>query len=224
MKCNKKTYQVEFNDRSHAVKWIVEDKRYSKTEVYVSYSGLKMYRDCGIPFGFRPRFFLFGTELHAKFLEKKSVEKLTRVEKALLKLMLAALWANAIVRKLMANVKVEQVFKKVIHGFNCAGRIDILHKAYVADLKTTSCTSLKAFVTSMDFLQVAMYLAATGLKDFYYIGISKVLPYKIFIFNAKDYPERLALANMELKKYLGLLKKDITKLKLKKHGNHLRHT
>ena len=215
---------VEFNDRSHAIKWILTDKRYSSKDVYCSYSSLKMYRDCGIPFQHRPRFFIFGTEIHSQFLEKKSTEKLNRVEKALMKLMLMALWASAIVRKLMTNVKVEQVFKKIIHGMHCCGRIDILAKTYVADLKTTSCTNLKAFIASMDFLQVAMYLAATGLKDFYYIGISKKFPYRVFIFNARDYPERLEEAKKELKKYLLMLKKDLAIHIKNKHANNNRYT
>jgi|SRR6478609_873932 len=212
---------VEFLDRSQALKWIVEDKRYGDGP-YVSFSSLKMYRDCATPSKNSKPFFRFGTELHAQFLENKSVEKLNKRERALLKAMLKELRCHPIVKELMRNVKVEQEFKKEIFRMKCCGRIDILAKTYVADLKSTITTTKKAFIASMDFLQVAMYMAATGLKDFYYIGVTKTFPIKIFIFNAKDYPDRVKAAQYELKKYLPLVKADLIRFK-RKYEDNSRH-
>ena len=218
-----RSHSVEFNNRVPALNWILHDNRYKSKEVFVSYSSLKMYRDCVVPGKIYGRHFLFGIALHALFLEGKKEKEwklLTKVERALCLAMVLALKATTIVIRLMTGVKVEQEFTKIVFGVLCKGRIDILAKSYIGDLKSTKLTNKKQFIASMDFLQVAMYFAATGLKDFYYIGVTKTFPIKVFIFNAADYPERIKAAQMELKKYLLMLKKDLDKYKRTQSKQH----
>jgi hypothetical protein len=43
----------------------------------------------------------------------------------------------------------------------------------------------------------------------------KQAPYTVMVFNVRDYPQRLKEAKAELKKLLGILKKDLKKIPLK---------
>src|SRR6478609_4529009 len=171
-----------FNDRPLALQYI-------KDRGYASHSSLKNYI-----LGQGPQPWvsseaqIFGKELHSRFLEKKLVDKLSPGLEMLCKAMIAALHLNKMVKKLLTDVKVEQVFKLKILGVMMLGYFDILGKNYVADLKTTKCTTLGQFVSSLDFMQAAIYLRATGFKDFYYIGITKEMQPKVIIFNVRDYP------------------------------------
>jgi hypothetical protein len=193
---------VEFIDRTAAIKYI-------KEKGYVSYSSLCLYKNGDEPTPSNAAYFTFGTELHSRFLEKKKIEKLDKEQEKQLKLMIKSLEASPIVTKLMKNVKVEQLFKEKILGVNTLGRIDVLGKTYCGDLKTTRLNSMPAFVNSLNFLQPALYLRATGLKDFYYIGISKQAPYKVMVFNVREKPKELQAAQNELTLLLKQLKKDL---------------
>jgi hypothetical protein len=65
----------------------------------------------------------------------------------------------------------------------------------------------------MDFLQAAVYLRVTGKKDFYYVGISKVFPYEVFIYNVNQFPDRMVKANEQLDYLIGYIPKAIKKIK-----------
>src|SRR6478609_1945087 len=171
-----------FNDRPLALKYI-------KDRGYASHSSLKRYINGEAPSEFiGSEAQIFGKELHSRWLEKKVIDKMSAAFEMLCKAMLAALAANKMVKQLMLNVKVEVEFKVKILGVMMLGYYDILGKNYVADLKTTRCTTLGQFVSSLDFMQAAIYLRATGFKDFYYIGITKEMQPKVIIFNVRDYP------------------------------------
>ncbi len=198
---------VEFIDRTAALKYIARNG-------YASYSSLCLYKNGEAPKKWNPIWGIFGTELHSRFLEDKMIVRLTKDEERHMKEMLKKLRAHAVVTQLMKGSKVEQEFKLVIFGVMVLGYIDILN-VFLADLKSTKIASRKAFIESMNFLQAALYLAATGRKDFYYIGILKQPPYTVMVFNVRDYPARLKAAKIELKKLLVMLKKDLKKIPLK---------
>jgi hypothetical protein len=122
--------------------------------------------------------------------------------------MIAALKKHVIAKRLIKGAAFEQKFAVELYGVVVLGYIDVLAN-HVADLKSTRHTSMKRFVDEMDFLQAALYLAVTKKKDFYYIGISKVFPYSVFVFNVRDYPERLMAAQCELKYWLTYIKRKI---------------
>jgi hypothetical protein len=92
------------------------------------------------------------------------------------------------------------------------GYIEILPaKTSIGDLKTTRHKNLHDFAANMEFLQAALYLKATKRKDFFYVGIQKEAPYKVFVFNVRQYPDRMEKAFNELE-YLLKYVKQKTKL------------
>jgi len=185
---------------------------YIRERGYASYSSVKNVRDCLVPSKSDERWFIFGRELHSRWLEgkthftKENPNVLTEDEKAVLEAMLEKLNTNKIAMQLKCGAKCEQEFKQLLHGVNVLGYIDILHAQHIADLKSTKERNMQAFVRSMDFLQAALYLAVTKKKDFYYIGICKLYPHDVFIFNVCDYPERLHAAELEMRCLLRYLK------------------
>lgn len=199
---------VDFNDRTPALRYIARNG-------YASYSSMCLYINAEVPTKFNPVWGIFGRELHSRFLENKKLKTLSKDEEKILKGMLAILRASNVVTQLMKNSRVEQKFHKPLYGQMVLGYIDILNH-FIADLKSTSITNRKKFIAEMNFLQAALYLAVTGKKDFYYIGILKKAPYTLMIFNVRDYPERLAVANALLKKTLTEIRKEMVKAKYKK--------
>jgi len=186
---------TEFNDDKPALDYI-------RKRGYASYSSIKNVRDCAVPTSIDAKYFTFGKELHSRLLESTKLEKLSKPEELMLFEMLDKLRSNAIVKNLLDGAKCEQKFYQELYGVMVLGYIDIHAKKAVADLKTTRHTKLANFAADMDFLQAAMYLSVTGKKDFYYVGISKVAPYNLMIFNTSDYPDRIKAAHKELKRLL----------------------
>ena len=172
---------------------------YVRERGYVSYSSMKMIRDGEVPGAFKGSAATdFGKELHSRLLENKVLQKFSTVIELQLSDMLVALRYNVVVQQLLKNAKKEQEFKTMVNGIMMLGYYDILNTTNVSDLKTTSTGNMKAFVSSMDFLQAAIYLKASGCKDFYYIGACKVSPYPVWVFNVWEYPQRMAKAQSEL--------------------------
>lgn len=192
--------QIEFSgDDSHALKYIIE-------RGYASYSSIKNVRDCIVPKVWSTSYFDFGTEVHSRFLEHKRTKfmEIAEDEKAV-KRACNNLADNAIVCSIMKGAKTEVKFDQDLWGLRVLGYIDILG-ADIGDLKTTRHTSPIAFANDMDFLQAALYLAVTGKRNFFYIGISKVAPYNIFVFNVNQFPERMAKANADLRRLIKYIK------------------
>lgn len=194
---------VEFKgDDSKALEYI-------RMRGYASYSSLVMVRDCLEP---QPpsdaKHFVFGKELHSRVLENKQLQKLDKDQELQLKSMTQSLQKDAVVKKLLNGARTEVKFHQQLMGVMVLGYIDILNFA-VADLKTTRHTNLKNFASSMDFLQAVLYLAVTGKKDFYYIGICKQAPFNTMVFNVRQYPTELARKEKELKELLQYLKKKL---------------
>jgi len=171
---------------------------YIRKRGYASYSSMTNVRDKRIPEPFKETiYYRFGKELHSRFLERKKLVTLTLEEEMVLKAGVHNLAEDPIVARLMDGAMCEIDFDTKVNKLRVFGRIDILNFA-VADLKTTSCTSKIAFVNSMDFLQAALYTRATGRKDFYYVGVCKLSPYNIMVFNVNQFPERFTAANAQL--------------------------
>jgi len=185
---------------------------YIKERGYASYSSIKNVRDCQVPSVSNALWFVFGRELHSRWLERKThftkdnPNTFTDAEKQTLEAMLERLDAHTVATKLRIGSQVEQEFNQLLYGVPVLGYIDILHTQHIADLKSTKERSIQAFIKSMDFLQAALYLAVTGKRDFYYIGICKLYPHDVFVFNVQDYPERLRSAELELRCLLRYLK------------------
>lgn len=193
---------MEFNDDSFALDYI-------RKRGYASYSSIKNVRDCEIPgSSISKNYHVFGKELHSRFLENTKLEKLPKDEEAKLTAMLLSLNSNPIVNKIMLNTQREVRFHQELKGVMVLGYIDILGE-HVADLKTTRHSTMAAFALDQDFLQAAMYMAVTNKKDFYYIVISKEKPYKSMVFNVRQYPVRLLLAQQELNRLLKHIKKKL---------------
>ena len=175
---------------------------YIRKRGYASYSSMKNVRDKEIPKFLDAKYLKFGKELHSRALEHIILEELSEPEEKMLKAMLNRLWAHPVWCKLLKQAKTEQQFHQPLWGLPVLGYIDILNVDNVADLKTTYVNKMKDFVAAMDFLQAALYLEVTGLKDFYYIGISKRAPHDLFVFNVNQYPEKLKAAREQLKKLI----------------------
>lgn len=189
---------VNFNDDTAALDYI-------RKRGYASYSSIRMVKYCAIPSTYSGPAQIFGKELHSRFLEKKRLQKLSKEQEIQISGMMDALDSSLIVKRLMRGCKVEQKFETKLLGLNVLGYIDILG-ADVSDLKTTSHTNMVNFAKSMDFLQAALYLAVTGKKNFYYIGITKIEPYTVLPFNVCEHPKRMELANKELKRLVLYIK------------------
>jgi hypothetical protein len=181
---------------------------YIRQRGYASYSSLKNVRDGKSPEKIPQHYLTFGTEIHSRFLEGKAIEKLNPDQEKLLTRLTEKLNGDKMVQSLMRGAEFEVEFKKPVNGLTLYGFIDILRPKEAADLKTTSLTSKKAFIESMDFLQPAIYLEVSGRADFYYIGVSKVNA-EIFTFNVNSYPARMKDARAELKKLIKYVKSKI---------------
>lgn len=177
---------------------------------YASYSSLSaLWTGSDNPLTGDEPFLKFGNELHSRFLERSVVDTLTPSEEELLARMLSRLDKHPQVQMLMRNVLIEQRVDGMLGNFlPFLGYIDIQHTKYLADLKSTQCTTLKPFVESLDFLQPLLYLQMTKLKDFWYIGISKQ-NCSVLLFNVREYPAKMKEAELKLKTLLKYVKTNL---------------
>lgn len=87
------------------------------------------------------------------------------------------------------------------------------------DAKSTATNSLKAFYESMleykYFRQAALYMDATGAKNWYFTGISKTEPHQTFIIDCSKYKGEVKQGRIE---YLELLR-----LYVQYHPNYLQN-
>lgn len=197
--------QIEFGGSDTAALLYIQQKGYA------SYSSMVNVRDKKTPSPFiETPAYRFGKELHSRFLEHKKIITLTPDEEQLLKNMVNALCDDPIVMNLMQKAKCEVEFDTKLDGLRVYGRIDILTFA-IGDLKTTRLSNIVTFANEMDFLQAALYLRVTKKKDFYYVGTSKVPPYKPMVFNVNQYPERMIIANKQLDFLIDYIKFRINK-------------
>lgn len=198
----KKGYSEFIGDDTYALEYI-------KTRGYASYSSLRNVRDKLEPSKMPTDFYKFGSELHSRFLEDKVGELLDDRLEVQMSKMITSLRANKLVRTVMATegMKTEVEFRSPLLGLPILGYIDIDAPKFVADLKSTHITKLPDFVKAMDFMQAALYLRMRpNAKHFYYLGISKVAPYRVMTFDARDYATRLHDADEILLKTIKYVK------------------
>ena len=181
---------------------------YIQSRGYVSYSSLSNVWKNEPPLNGDEPFLAFGVELHSRFLEKKVINILSDEEEEMLRKMLKRLETSSMVKAIMHDALVEQEIKQMIMGIPFLGYIDVKKPKLLADLKSTKLTSKTKFIESLDFLQPVIYRKATGIKDFYFIGISKTAPHDIFTFNANDYPEKLKESENKLKQLITYVKEN----------------
>lgn len=171
---------------------------YIRKRGYCSYSSMCNVRDKRDPFTYSSVAQNFGHEFHSRFLEKKKIVTLSQPEEQILKKMICNLGDDPMIIKLMQDAEVEVEFREKVNGLVMYGRIDILNPYAVGDLKTTSCTSMRPFALSMDFLQAAIYKKVKKRKDFYYAGSCKVEPHHPMVFNANYHALRMKQAEDQL--------------------------
>jgi len=184
--------------------------QYIREKGYASYSSIKHVRDCTNPYEKSDaRYYAVGSEVHARWLENQKVEKMTAVEEAMVKGMVASLKAHKMASLLRADAECEFKIDKKLNGVPFIGYIDIQKPKYLADLKTYGHTNEPQFLASQDFLQPAIYLKASGRKDFFYIGVSKTFPYKVCTYSVLHYKPRLVASQKELAGLLRYVKKKL---------------
>lgn len=111
---------------------------------------------------------------------------------------------HPIVKRLMLNaIKERKVYVKM-NGVKLTMILDLERVRQTGgDYKTTNCTTLEDFVAKAILFgyprQGKTYLIGAQVKQFYFIGVSKIKPHDIFIFNLADHPEEERYAEQELK-------------------------
>jgi hypothetical protein len=127
----------------------------------------------------------------------------------MIKGMLESLNKHKMAMLLRTGAETEVKIDQKIIGVPVIGYIDIKHPKFLADLKTYGHTNEKQFLASQDFLQPAIYLQASGHKEFFYIGVSKIPPYKVCTYSVLQYKHRLTESQKELHQLLKYVKKKI---------------
>lgn len=167
---------------------------------YISNSGLseiKRVLTNGQKFLGKEEYLIFGSETHARFLEKKSKHKVDSDTSQAIRSMIISLNKNKFVASLMENSITEVEYIKKVYDVNFKVIIDIRGKKgkfknVGADLKTTSAKTESEFIklalNKYDYLrQGHCYEMAEGLDEFYFIGIQKHKPYNVYILDVNNY-------------------------------------
>ncbi len=158
-------------------------------------------------------FFVNGSALHSRELEDDytsnvpaTAADLKDVEGMQGSLAKSSSWQ--ILKKKAVSFE-KQVIGKVF-GTLMFGIIDIFNPTYLADIKTTACSSLKDFEKSClkygYWRQAFAYMEMTGVKRFFFIVVQKRSPWNVFIIDTDKYPKEMAAAAEEVKFLLELNK------------------
>lgn len=184
---------------------------YIREKGYASYSSIKHVRDKTNPYERSGgNHFDIGTETHARWLEKISKLKLPIVDEVIVKGMVESLEKNKMANILLKGAEVEVKMEQRLNGVPLLAYIDIKQKKFLADLKTYGHTNEAKFIADQDFLQPAIYLAlAPEADEFYYIGVSKVHPYKVHTYAVSYDKGRMFAAQKELHTLLKYVKKKL---------------
>ncbi len=185
----------------------------------------------------------FGNELHAGALEDKSKVQLDSKSKGMIKAMMRVLKADKFWIKLRSICKTEVEHYGQLYGTMIKSFLDLWddRSGTLADLKTTNCQTLPQFLAKAFsygyFRQAVIYMAITGAKEFYFVGLQKpkLKPNpsgdkrwgdkpehyekpKVFHLKVTDYPELLEYARQEVEwllYYFNKHGKDMLKPKVK---------
>jgi hypothetical protein len=125
----------------------------------------------------------FGRDFHQALLEPH----LYQGDDPKINDMVKAVQNTSYFKDLFANLNAEREkeFFFEYRGAKCKSKIDFICNDIIFDFKTTSVSSPKAFLKSIDTynygLQAYFYMIATGLKTFGIIGVQKYKPHKIYM-------------------------------------------
>jgi hypothetical protein len=138
-----------------------------------------------------------GKEVHLRsLLFRTAKKKFTKQQEKEIQGMCKALADNVFWQFLMKHCKKEGEHTRKLFGVNVKVILDLKgtgkYKRLGADLKTTSCKTEAAFIKSAiekyDYLRQGwLYKEAEGLDNFYFIGVQKHYPHKVFILDVADY-------------------------------------
>jgi hypothetical protein len=140
---------------------------------------------------FKPeKAFAFGSTLHELILEpKKQTQIPDDMDADLLHFLREKVLDNRFCSWLRQFARKESVclFTNPATGLPCKSKLDLVYKkSLVVDLKTTSQRTYTAFVKSCNTYdydrQAAYYLDGVGGKRFVFVGIQKIPPYDLFIY------------------------------------------
>ena len=136
-----------------------------------------------------------GKEMYAEFSEQhgekeiltsNQFNKITAMHKALSK--------HEGAMNLLSGGEAEKIYcwKNLIHNTLCKAKIDYINRkeGYIVDVKTMQSTDKESFVDFAEkyniFQQAAFYLHGTGMKDFYFIAVSKNGPMSIAVYKLRQ--------------------------------------
>jgi hypothetical protein len=135
-------------------------------------------------------FLTFGVAVHELFLEEKKEEAfkgLSKDDQKRVIAMVKSLNSHPVVQSLMDKGISEEKQYGHLHGVEFAYIIDRkqLHLDRAFDLKTTTCKDQKDFEQkAIDYgypKQGYIYKTLSNVKEFYFIGIQKYPPFKVFV-------------------------------------------
>lgn len=158
------------------------------------------------------RAFAFGSLFHQVLLEARTLPAagVSREEIALIRQLVHNARSHAFCRWALQFSRKEQVYlwREPENGQPCKARIDCIWQGRtIVDFKTTSAPNYSAFLKAATRYQydrqAAFYLDATCAKRFVFVGIQKVAPFGVFIFDASDAPDFIETGR---RKYQALLR------------------
>jgi hypothetical protein len=179
---------------------------------YISNSGLSEIKRIllsGAPYLGDEVHLHLGKEVHLRsLLFRRTKRKFSKKIETDIKGMCESLAKNSFWKILMQVCEKEKEHIRKIHGVNVKVILDLkglkAYKRLGADLKTTSCKTKEQFIKTAiekyDYLRQGwLYKQAEDLDDFYFIGVQKHYPYKVFILDTADYEkEEQAIAKETL--------------------------
>ena len=121
----------------------------------------------------------------------KGKDIITEIEFECIKGMESTLISNEDIGELLiGNTEVPMVWEDSLSSVKCKGKVDILHKDVIIDIKTTQDSSFEGFRRSAYKYgynrQAAFYLDGFGAKEFIFVVIEKKAPYNIGVYHCSD--------------------------------------
>tara|TARA_B100001059_G_scaffold63820_1_gene59756 strand:- start:22684 stop:23487 length:804 start_codon:yes stop_codon:yes gene_type:complete len=132
-----------------------------------------------------------GKEMYAEFAEQHGEKEiLTTNQYNKITAMHAALLRHEGAMNLLSGGEAEKIFfwRNIVHETLCKAKIDYINEkdGYIVDVKTMQNTDKESFVEFAEkyniYQQAAFYLHGTGMKDFYFIAVSKNGPMSVGIY------------------------------------------
>ena len=161
------------------------------------------------------RFLYFGSELHRSILEPETAMDdfhFTDDERLLLDDMYQQGAAHEGIQKALKCAKTERILFADIEGVRVKVILDIHNeiKHFGADLKSTSCTTEKAFLKTCTkygyWRQAYIYMSVAKLKSFKFFAMSKKGKCPIFEIDVANYPVQMAAAKRETIMLISIIK------------------